>query len=148
MNPLLLFLLFLGSTVAQSVSSYSLNTPCVNWENSTAEYEAAIVSWVEPTCYNFSYTFLGFSIGLPQPEERQIVNGVALNVSDDVFFHTLQDFYDMIYDLCVRDCPGGPGKNETGAHQCTNKYTTVSGVTYPESILIDEYEVKHYMNLE
>jgi hypothetical protein len=144
MKALLLFLLVLGPAVAQNPS---LNENCVNWENSTADYTAAIASWVEPACYNFSYTFLGFRVGQPQPQKRQIVDGTALNVADGVFLHTLQDFYDMIYDMCVLNCPGGGG-NGTGAHQCNNNYTNVSGVTYPEYINIDVYQVKHYMNLE
>jgi hypothetical protein len=138
------FLFLLG--ILPSVLGQVLNTPCVNWENNTADYEAAIASWFEPACYNFSFIFLGFSDGQPQRKHRQIVIGTALNVPNGAFFYTLQDFYDLIYNMCVRDCDGGSGKL-TGAHQCKNNYTTVSGVTYPEFIYIDEYQVKHYMNL-
>jgi hypothetical protein len=143
MKPLLLFLLVLGPAVTQS---QMLNTPCVNWENNTADYESAISSWVEPACYNFTFTFLGFRTGGPKPQERQIINGAALNVPDGAFFYTLQDFYDLIYDFCVLNCPG-PGSG-IGAAQCKNNYTTVSGVTIPEYIYIDPLKVRHYMNLE
>jgi hypothetical protein len=140
MKPHLLFLLILGPAVTQSKSL------CLNSENSTADYRAANASWVEPDCYNFSFTFRGFGRG-NTTQERQIINGAALNAPENATFNTLQDFYDLIYRSCVLDCPDTLG-NGTGADQCKNNYTNVSGLTIPEYIYIDPIRVRHYMNLE
>jgi hypothetical protein len=102
-------------------------TPCIDWEANAAAFQAAAALWTEPACYNYSYEFLGFSIGEPQPVPVAVRNGVA---SDGT--RTMGFFWDMIESLCIADCP------TDGAQYCTIKYSTSKG--YPESIYIDMSE--------
>jgi hypothetical protein len=98
-------------------------TPCTDFENSKTAFDAAKAAWTEPDCYDYSYTFLGFRIGVPEAKAVQIRNGVA--DGDD---KTINDFFDMIESLCIADCPA------QGADQCSVAYATEG---YPLSIFID-----------
>ena len=101
-------------------------TPCTNWEETKANLDSAKALWSQPACYDFSYTFLGFQVGLPAPKTVQVRNGV---VAGGVGDKTIDDFFSMIETLCVADCP------TKGAQRCRVLYDATAG--YPSSILID-----------
>lgn len=107
--------------------------PCVGWETTVPEYQTARAGWTEPACYTFQYTFLGFTVGPRVPRIRQVVNGAAVDAATpDEPYQTIQSFFDLIENHCVRNCP------ESGAHKCIIRYnTTETGLIYPESVYID-----------
>jgi len=131
----LLFALSLAFVAADEPIAIPVPNPsCTNWEEASAKYNEAVAKWVEPECYVFTYTFRGFTIGGPDPQTRQVRNGTAINLTDEqeqMYFKTLQDFFDLINDLCIERCPGD------GAFVCDITYSEASGVTYPSSIFID-----------
>lgn len=99
------------------------DAPCQNYEQAEEVLIAAKAIWASPPCYDFSYTFMGFQVGTPSPIGVQVRNGVAENSEK-----TMEDFFDMIESLCVRDCP------TSGAARCSN---TFSDQGFPTRIEID-----------
>jgi hypothetical protein len=97
---------------------------CQNYEQSAEALSAAKAIWAAPPCYDFSYTFNGFQIGKPSSKGVQVRNGVVSGEGDK----TIDDFFDMIDSLCVRNCPA------SGAARCSNTY---SDQGFPTRIEID-----------
>ena len=110
-------------------------TPCQDWQANQAAFEAATAKWTltNPPCYDFSYKFLGFQIGLPAFRKVQVRNGV-IDESTSEGTRDVPHFFNMIQELCVADCPA------SGAETCRMEYDDTYG--YPTSIFID---VSRYM---
>jgi hypothetical protein len=102
---------------------------CTNWQATQAALLSAKSKWTQPPCYDFSYTFRGFQVGVPSPKTVKVRNGAVTGGTGD---KTMTDFFNMIESLCVTSCP------TVGAFQCNAKYNSTQG--YPESIFIDMQE--------
>lgn len=100
-------------------------TPCVDYENTKSEFDAAKTSWTNPACYDFSYTFLGFQVGAPSVQAVQVRNGAVSGDGDK----SVEDFFDMIESLCISSCP------DEGAETCIIAYDDTN--SYPTTIFID-----------
>jgi hypothetical protein len=98
--------------------------PCQNYEQSAEALSAAKAIWAAPPCYDFSYAFTGFQRGTPLSKSVRVRNGVLSGEGDK----TIDDFFDMIDSLCLRDCPS------SGAARCFNTY---SDQGFPTRIEID-----------
>ena len=122
------------TTVAGQQGNLILETtPCIDYETTQSNLQAAKALWTsqqsQETCYTFRYTFLGYQIGLPTSISVQVLqNGVVLSPDVDNP-KTIEDFFDMIESLCITDCP------ESGAERCIVAYNAEHG--FPESLLID-----------
>ena len=125
-GALVAIMLLLQHRVVQGQMTKLEAPPCTNWEETKANLDTAKAVWTQPACYDFSYTFLGFQIGLPAPKNVQVRNGVVAGGAGD---KTVNDFFNMIESLCVQDCP------TAGAQRCRVSYDDTVG--YPTSILID-----------
>lgn len=119
--------LFVPFTAAQGVIFLEPDV-CANWTEAKEAYDAAMSVWIEPNCYNYSYTFWGFQIGLPTPVNVTVRYGVAVNADEGGEDKTMQVFTDMIYDLCIANCP------DEGAETCIVEYAPEG---YPTRINID-----------
>jgi hypothetical protein len=124
-SALLLALLAAGRCQAEDQTITQLRaTPCINWEENKDAFEEARAEWSAPPCYDFSYTFRGFQVGLPEAKAVQVRNGVISGDGDK----SINDFFDMIETNCVTSCP------TAGASKCVHKY---AGDGHPLSIFID-----------
>lgn len=123
---MLLSLAVLLTTTTYSIGQQVLQLKdevCQNYEETSAALQDAKAAWVDPSCYDFSYTFTGYQIGQPEPQNVRVRNGVAENGEK-----TMDDFFGMIESLCVEGCP------DAGAGRCEIEYA-IEG--YPMSIFID-----------
>ncbi|GAX10926.1 hypothetical protein FisN_2Lh456 [Fistulifera solaris] len=100
-----------------------IDEPCQNYEETSTALQEAKAAWVDPPCYDFSYTFTGFQVGEPVPQAVQVRDGVAENGNK-----TMDDFFQMIESLCVENCPA------EGAARCEVEYALEG---YPMNIFID-----------
>lgn len=119
------------------------NEVCLNSETTVPEFQASYNQWKQQdsSCYSFSYTFLGYSV--PSVESRTVVNGKAVGLTDyqkEMWYHTIEDFYSMIDQLCVRNCPR-TNASAPAAHRCNITYSTTGSLTYPSSIFIDVNQI-------
>jgi len=96
-------------------------TPCVGWESNREDYNAALLAWTNPPCYDFTYRFQGF--GRHAPDFVQVRDGLATGENQ----RTINDFYSMIAEFCINGCP------VEGAQTCRIQYE--EGI--PTQILID-----------
>ena len=112
------------AAIVQAQAAKLQATPCENWEANKASFEEAKSKWAQPDCYDYSYTFRGYQVGLPEPTLVQVRNGVAVGENKK----TLTDFFDMIETNCISECP------TKGAQTCANEYDADNG--YPSSVYI------------
>lgn len=125
-HHILLLLAILLSSASYSAGQQVLqlkDEPCQNYEEISAALLDAKSAWVDPDCYDFTYTFTGFQIGQPEPQSVRVRNGVAENGEK-----TIDDFFTMIESLCVEGCPN------VGAARCEMEFAMEG---YPMSIFID-----------
>jgi len=98
---------------------------CENYEVVQQEFSEAKAKWGVRECYDFTFTFLGYTRGPKEPLTVEIRNGFPTQTG----VRSMDGFFDLIESMCFRECP------ESGAARCVIAYDDIIG--YPTSIFID-----------
>ena len=111
---------------------------CKEWQDVFNAYEPAVSSWkqYEPDCYQFTWQWFGQL--MVEPVVTRVMNGQVVEGQD--FWGrsmTITDFYDLINDKCIKDCPND------GAYWCRVEYETFHIYDKAEANIISMQIPKH-----
>lgn len=131
-NILSLFSFLSIAIVAHAEDWGWVNEPCVDWETTAAEYEEAYAKWDPPSCYTFSFTYLGLM--LEPARTRTVVHGKSLLDDEDGRFQdlmTLDDFWNLYKKDCIQECP------TSGAYSCNMELATSEDGSFVYPAFVD-----------